>query len=231
MLPLFINRVSPTLQKKIIVMDPDSVETCSQGHGAIPNIRANVPPMRGDALLAVATPPIKEVGPIFDHEDLSNNGCSSIAACLHPLLSQVGGFQGSASFGHNLPRNISVMLCISPQLVGGGFRFIFLDTNKHLHQDSLLAYFNSTGGSIHVLPYPNFEEFLQSNFLHPRHISFLSNFTNLNCMLSAGHCILRDNNYSGDAQPNLSWLPTVPHLFCRTTLLLRRYRGVRSILT
>jgi hypothetical protein len=145
-------------------MEPDGVETRSHGHGAIPNIRANVPPMRGDAPLAVAAPPIKEVGPIFDNEDLSNNGRSSArsstAARSHPLLSQVGSSQGNASFGHNLPRDNLIMLCISPQLVGGGFGFIFLDSNECIHQDSLLAYFDSTGQSIYVLPCPNFEEFL-----------------------------------------------------------------------
>jgi hypothetical protein len=83
------------------------VETYLHSHGAIPNIRANIPPMRGDVPLAVAAPPVKEVGPIFDHENLSNNGWSSAqsstAARSHPLLSQVGSSRGNASFGHNLP--------------------------------------------------------------------------------------------------------------------------------
>ena len=145
-------------------MDPDGVETYLHSHGAIPNIRANIPPMRGDVPLAVAAPPVKEVGPIFDHENLSNNGWSSAqsstAARSHPLLSQVGSSQGNASFGHNLSRDILVMLCISPQSVGGSFGIIFLDTNERIHQYSLLAYFDSTGQSIHILPCSNFEEFL-----------------------------------------------------------------------
>jgi hypothetical protein len=119
----------------------------------------------GGTPLAVTAPPIEEVSPIFNHEDLSNNGrsfaWSSAAAHSHPLLSQLGSSQGNASFGHNLPCDILVMLHISPQLVGGSFRLIFLNTtNKHVHQDSLLTYFNSAGQSIHVLPCPNFEEFL-----------------------------------------------------------------------
>ncbi len=49
-----------------------------------------------------------------------------------------------------------------------------------------------------------------TTFLCPRDVSFLSNLPNLAYFRSMGCCILRDNDYSQDVPPNLSWLPAVP---------------------
>jgi hypothetical protein len=102
------------------------------------------------------------------------------------------------------------MLRISPQPTGGSIGYILLNPSERIHQDALLTYLNSAGRVVHVLPCPNFDNFLQSNFLCPCDNSFLSNLPYLGYLLSMEHHILQYNNYSQDVPPNLSWLPAVP---------------------
>ncbi len=194
-------------------MDPNGAEIQSIGHASIPFDWDTVPPIGGE----VAAPPNADAPQ--DSASLfkitSNDGHSSTRASSHPLLSQVARLVnasqgGSSSFCQTFPRDFLVMLCISPQLAGGFVGYILLKPSKRIHQDAFLAYFDSAGRVVHVLPCPNFDNFLQSNFLCPCDISFLSNLPNLAYLLSMGPCILRDNDYSQDAPLNLTWLPTVP---------------------
>jgi hypothetical protein len=67
---------------------------------------------------------------------------------------------GGLFYGHNLPRDIPVMLCVSPDSAGSTFGFIYLEIDERIHQESLLAFFNNVGRTVHVLPCPDFNVFL-----------------------------------------------------------------------
>jgi hypothetical protein len=194
-------------------MDPNKAEIQLMGHASIPLDRNAVPPMGGE----VAAPPNaaapQDGAPLF--KIASNDRQSSALAISQPFLSQTARLAnashgGSSSFHQTIPWDSLVMLCISPHSAGGSIGYILLNPSERIHQNALLAYFDSAGRVVHVLPCPNFDNFQQSNFLYPCDVSFLSNLPNLGYHFSMGYRILRDNDYSQDVPPNLSWLPTVP---------------------
>jgi hypothetical protein len=172
------------------------------------------PPMGG-----CAVPPHHNKGlPIFKVDDHSSRpldeSSTVVASWSQPLLSILApvahssNSQGGSSYGHNLPRDIPVMLPVSPQTAGSAFGYIFLAINEHIHQDSLLAFFDNAGRAVHVLPCPGFEVFLQSNFISTCNDLFVTNLPPH--MILVGHHILEEDTYSMDAAPNLSWLPEIP---------------------
>jgi hypothetical protein len=146
-----------------------------------------------------------------------------VASRSQPLLSIVAPVarssksQGGSSYGHNLPWDIPVMLRVSPQTAGSAFGYIFLAINEHIHQDPLLAFFDNAGRAVHVLPCPDFEVFLRSNFISTRDVLFVTDLPPH--MIPAGRCILEEDGYLMDAASNLSWLPEIPSAltFSRTS--------------
>ena len=102
------------------------------------------------------------------------------------------------------------MLRVTPLLAGDTFGYIYLEASERTHLDALVAYFNSSNRAVHIFPCADFDQFLRSNHLRPRDISFLSDLPHLGFILASGRRTLRDNDYSGNAGPNLSWLPTLP---------------------
>jgi hypothetical protein len=70
-------------------------------------------------------------------------------------LSQVNRLSnslGGSSYGHNLPRDIPVMLRVSPDSAGSSFGYIYLAIDERIHQEPLLAFFNNAGWAVHILP-------------------------------------------------------------------------------
>jgi hypothetical protein len=104
-----------------------------------------------------------------------------------------------------IPRSCST----SPYSQLGGPLVTSFLTPPNVFTRMLSLLIDSAGRVVHILPCPNFDDFLQSNFLHPCD-TFLSNPPNLGYLLYMGCLILQDNNYSQDVPANLSWLPAVP---------------------
>jgi hypothetical protein len=148
-------------------MDPDgNVGGFPRPIKGILDAIVGAPPMGG-----CAVPPHHNKGlPIFEVDGHSSRPLDEssmvVASRSQPLLSIVAlvarssNSQGRSSYGHNLPRDIPVMLRVSPQTAGSAFGYIFLVINEHIHQDPLLAFFDNAGRAVHVLPSPDFEVFL-----------------------------------------------------------------------
>ncbi len=67
------------------------------------------------------------------------------------------------------------MLRVSPQSVGYAFGYIYLVVDERIHQDPLIAFFGNAGQAVHILPCPDFELFLRSNFLGTSGVLFIGN--------------------------------------------------------
>jgi hypothetical protein len=157
--------LAPAIKNK--KMDPDSnVGRFSCPIEGVLDAVIGAPPMGG-----CAVPPHHNEGlPIFKVDGHSSHpldeSSTVVASRSQPLLSimapvaPLSNSQGGSSYGYNLPRDISVMLCVSPQTAGLAFGYIFLAINEHIHQDPLLAFFDNAGRAVHVLPCPDFEVFL-----------------------------------------------------------------------
>jgi hypothetical protein len=115
------------------------------------------------------------------HDGHSSQGAHP--SCSPLLLSQLEPSQ--CSIGHFLvastdwtsvgpSTNIPVMLCIAPPMGGGKQGFIFFDPNERVHQEALLAYFNSAGPQVFLLPCLDFTNFLQTHFLTEHNITFVT---------------------------------------------------------
>jgi hypothetical protein len=101
------------------------------------------------------------------------------------------------------------MLCVSPDSAGSSFGYIYLAINEHIHQEPLLAFFNNAGRAVHVLPAcPDFDVFLWSNLIGMRNTLFITNLPPY--IIPAGCCLLENNKFLADREPNLSWLPDFP---------------------
>ena len=205
-------------------MDPEADCNPNIG-GAFPDA---VPPMRGDSTFLLAN---KGGAVLFDLDGLSSRPLdeSSTAAASRslPLLSPLTSL-GSSAYGHNLPRDIAAMLCVSPQSTGSAFRYIYLAVDERTHQDPRIAFFEDVGQVVHVLPCPDFDLFLRHNFLSIRNVLFIDNLPPH--MIPAGWRILEANDYSMDAATNLSWLLATPStpLFPGTSCMLPPVSAVPS---
>ncbi len=109
------------------------------------------------------------------------NDANAVNATLSQMtrlsLSQVNrssNSPGGSSNGHNLPRDISVMLRVSPESAGSSFGYIYLAIDECIHQEPLLTFFNNAGRTVHILPCPDFDVFLWSNFIGARNTLFIT---------------------------------------------------------
>jgi hypothetical protein len=126
-------------------------------------------------------------------------------------LSQVNRLSnslGGSSYDHNLPRDIPVMLRVSPDSARSSFGYIYLAIDERIHQETLLAFFNNAGQTVHVLPCPDFNVFLWSNLVGMRDTLFITNLPPY--ILPAGCHLLENNKSLADVAPNLSWLLDFP---------------------
>jgi hypothetical protein len=123
-------------------------------------------------------------------------------------LSQVNRLSnslGGSSYGHNLPRDIPVMLRVSPDSAGSSFGYIYLAVDERIHQEPLLLFFNNARWAVYILPCPDFIFFVRLNLIGTRDTLFITNLPPH--ILPAGRCLLENNESSADAVTNLSWLP------------------------
>ena len=102
---------------------------------------------------------------------------------------------------------VPVILRISPANAGDMAGYIHLAYNEIIHRSAVVAYFDSAGREVEVIPCPDFDAFFASHSLRTRNVSFLMDL--LGYILESGCRILADNDHSiGDVRPDLSWLPT-----------------------
>jgi hypothetical protein len=130
------------------------------------------------------------------------------ANAVNATLSQVNrstNSPGGSSYGHKLPRDIPVMLCVSPESAGLSFGYIYLAIHERIHQKPLLAFFDNAGQAVHVLPCPDFNVFLWSNFIGARGTLFITNLQPY--IIPASRCLLENYQFLADAVTSLSWLP------------------------
>jgi hypothetical protein len=142
-------------------------------------------------------------GSLVDDASSCSTNKSSLSQVNRPSNSL-----GGSSFGHNLPRDIPVMLRLSPDSAGSTFRYIYLAIDEHIHQEPLLAFFNNAGWAVHILPCPDYDIFLRSNLIGTCNTLFITNLPPH--ILPAGCCLLENNKSLTDTAPNLSWLPDFP---------------------
>ena len=111
---------------------------------------------------------------------------------------------------------VPVILCISPYHDGGPSGFVYLDVYKLEGQAAIMAYFANACRVTAVLPCQNFNEFLVSNSLRTRQVSFLLDLPTSN--IAMGWRILAENAAFEEAGPDLSWLPHSPWMSLATLL-------------
>ena len=111
---------------------------------------------------------------------------------------------------------VPVILCISPYHDGGPSGFVYLDVYKLEGQAAIMAYFANACRVTAVLPCQNFNEFLVSNSLRTRQVSFLLDLPTSN--IAMGWRILAENAAFEEAGPDLSWLPHSPSMSLATLL-------------
>jgi len=76
-------------------------------------------------------------------------------------------------------------------------------------RSAVVAYYDSAGRAVEVIPYPDFDAFLANHSLCTRNASFLMDLPNY--ILESGCRILVNNDHSrGNVRPDLSWLPMSP---------------------
>ena len=86
---------------------------------------------------------------------------------------------------------------------------IHLAYSEIIHQAAMIAYFDSAGQEVVVIPCPDFEAFLANHLLRTRNVSFLSDL--LDYILESGRRILAANEHSSsDVHLDLSWIPGSP---------------------
>jgi hypothetical protein len=107
-----------------------------------------------------------------------------------------------------LPPSSDIVLRISPAAGSATFGYILIAVNERSQEDAIVAYFESAGREVAVLPCPNFDTFLIDHSLQERNISLI---IDLPCkIIPAGIHILQVNQYS--ASPNQDWLLAPPDL-------------------
>jgi hypothetical protein len=142
-------------------------------------------------------PPPININPSVPSTNASHNASSNASTTTHPT-----GGGGST-------HPVSVILCILPANKGATVGYIHLAYGEIIHQAAVIAYFDSAGQEVVVIPCPNFEAFLAIHLLCTRNVSFLSDL--LDYILESGCRILEANEFSSsDVCPDLSWLPKSP---------------------
>ncbi len=105
---------------------------------------------------------------------------------------------------------MAVILCISPSQEVRSFGFIYLSIDKLKYQAAIIAYLDNVGREAAILPCHNFDEFLASNSLQTCQVSFINNLPAY--IVFMGQYILKENAYSEEMGPDLSWLTRSPSM-------------------
>ncbi len=111
---------------------------------------------------------------------------------------------------------VPVVLHISPSHDGVPSGFVYLDVYELEGQAAIMAYFANAGRVTTVLPWQNFDEFLMSNSLRTRQVSFLLDLST--SIIAMGWRILAENAALEEAGPDLSLLPHSPSMSLATLL-------------
>ncbi len=99
-----------------------------------------------------------------------------------------------------------VVLRISPLAGSVRWGFIYLAAEEHHQEDAIMAYSESAGCVVLVVPCPNFDAFMAENHLSNCDIVFV---LDLPChIIPAGIKILHANWHNNS--PNLDWMPAPP---------------------
>jgi hypothetical protein len=106
------------------------------------------------------------------------------------------------------PSSNSIILRISPAAGSATFGYVYMAETEIRHQDAIIAYFDSAGREVAVLPCPDFESFIAANSLMYRDVMFISDLPRY--VIPAGRRILEANEYN--ASPRHNWLPEPPDL-------------------
>jgi hypothetical protein len=125
-----------------------------------------------------------------------NNANTANTALSH--VDRSSNSPGGSSYGHNLPWDIFIMLCVPPETARSSFGYIYLVIDERIHQKPLLAFSNNAGWAIHVLPCPDFDVFLRSKFIGTRDTLFTTNLPPH--IIPAGHHLLENNKSSWRTQ-------------------------------
>jgi hypothetical protein len=149
-------------------------------------------------------------GSSFSDYPASEWGASLVEDALSRLanrssLSQVNRSSnslGGSSYGHNLPQDIPVMLCVSPDSAGSSFGYVYHAINERIHQEPLLAFFNNAGQAVHILSCPDFDVFLWSNLIGTHNTLIIYDLPPY--ILPAGCRLLENDKSLADVVPNLS---------------------------
>jgi hypothetical protein len=124
----------------------------------------------------------------------------------------------------------SVVLRISPATGSARFSYIYIKTNKLHRKDAIMAYFDSVGRMVTLLPCPDFNSFMMEHSLANRGISFIGDLPWY--IIPAGNRILEAARYNELA--NHDWLPAPLNLSSIGTnaspLLLSRPSGPHHFL-
>ena len=113
--------------------------------------------------------------------------------------------------GRTISTPLAVILLVLPFQEGGPFGFIYLSINELKDQAAIIAYFDSSGRSVTVLPCQEFDEFLILNSLRTRQVSFINNLPDY--IVTMGQHILEKGGHSDEeVGPDLLWLPRSPSI-------------------
>ncbi len=119
-----------------------------------------------------------------------------------PSLDNASSHSSTASHptgGENSTHQVPVILRILPANAGAMAGYIHLAYKEIIHRSAVVAYFDSTGRGVKVIPCPDFDAFLADHSLRTRHVSFLMDLPDY--ILESGCRILADNNHSN---PNIA---------------------------
>ena len=72
------------------------------------------------------------------------------------------------------PSSNSIILRISPAAGSATFGYVYMAETEIRHRDAIIAYFDSAGREVAVLPCPDFESFIAANSLMYRDVMFIS---------------------------------------------------------
>ena len=106
------------------------------------------------------------------------------------------------------PSPNNIMLRISPASGSATFGYVYVADSEIRHRDAIIAYFDSAGREVVILPCPDFESFIADNGLLYRDVMFISDLPRY--VIPAGRRILEANDFN--ASPRHDWLPEPPDL-------------------
>jgi hypothetical protein len=109
----------------------------------------------------------------------------------------------SPMLGCSLPLDISITLQVLPKSGSTTFGFVYLDARKHHHQAPITIYFHSAGQEVYTFACPDFNTFLQSNFLCVHNVLFVGDIPWYAILI--GCCFLQDTLRTPHPSNSGSW--------------------------